>query len=56
MCMFQVRLSTKQNPTYTNPNNILPLSHARCQELANHCLGFNGWCTRILTVCITRLC
>uniref|UniRef100_A0A8C5BQZ7 DM1 domain-containing protein n=1 Tax=Gadus morhua TaxID=8049 RepID=A0A8C5BQZ7_GADMO len=26
------------------------LSHSRCLELANHCLGFNGWSTRIINV------
>ncbi|XP_063071262.1 RAD52 motif-containing protein 1 [Engraulis encrasicolus] len=52
-CLFQrspvkVRLSTKVNPSFgINPR---PLSHARCQELANHYLGFNGWSTHILTM------
>ncbi|XP_071398882.1 RAD52 motif-containing protein 1, partial [Centroberyx affinis] len=48
---LKVRLSTKQTPSYlSDPDNSKPLSHARCLELANHCLGFNGWSTRIITV------
>lgn len=52
-CLFQrspvkVRLSTKVNSAFQlNPK---PLSHARCQELANHYIGFNGWSTKILTI------
>ncbi|KAM4598697.1 RAD52 motif-containing protein 1 isoform 2-T2 [Polymixia lowei] len=47
----KVRFSTKQTPSYLlDPYNSKPLSHARCQELANHCLGFNGWSTRIITL------
>ncbi|XP_066531769.1 RAD52 motif-containing protein 1 [Hoplias malabaricus] len=52
-CLFQnspvkVRLSTKQNPTF--PFGSKSLTHARCQDLANHYLGFNGWTTRIVTL------
>uniref|UniRef100_UPI003AB078AC RAD52 motif-containing protein 1 n=1 Tax=Centroberyx gerrardi TaxID=166262 RepID=UPI003AB078AC len=48
---LKVRLSTKQTPSYlSDPYNSKPLSHARCLELANHCLGFNGWSTRIITL------
>ncbi|KAL2100549.1 hypothetical protein ACEWY4_002310 [Coilia grayii] len=51
-CLFQrslvkVRLSTKANPAFGL--SAKPLGHARCQELANHYLGFNGWSTQILT-------
>ncbi|NXA43004.1 RDM1 protein, partial [Eudromia elegans] len=28
----------------------LPLSSSKCQELANHYLGFNGWSSRIITL------
>lgn len=52
-CLFQnsplkVRLSTKQNPNLFFGGQSL--SHARCQDLANHYLGFNGWSTRIVTM------
>ncbi|XP_049332118.1 RAD52 motif-containing protein 1 [Astyanax mexicanus] len=52
-CLFQsspvkVRLSTKQNPNLFFGGQSL--SHARCQNLANHYLGFNGWSTRIVTL------
>ncbi|XP_041941987.1 RAD52 motif-containing protein 1 isoform X1 [Alosa sapidissima] len=52
-CLFQrspvtVRLSTRVNSAFQL--NAKPLSHARCQELANHYLGFNGWSTHILTM------
>ncbi|XP_048101701.1 RAD52 motif-containing protein 1 isoform X2 [Alosa alosa] len=43
-----VRLSTRVNSAFQL--NAKPLSHARCQELANHYLGFNGWSTHILTM------
>lgn len=44
----KVRLSTKQNPNFHFGGKSL--SHARCQELANHYLGFNGWSTHIVTL------
>lgn len=44
----QVRLSSKQTPHFLSQSR--PLSHARCLELANHCLGFNGWTSDIITV------
>uniref|UniRef100_A0A8B9GMU4 RAD52 motif-containing protein 1 n=1 Tax=Astyanax mexicanus TaxID=7994 RepID=A0A8B9GMU4_ASTMX len=52
-CLFQsspvkVKLSTKQNPNLFFGGQSL--SHARCQNLANHYLGFNGWSTRIVTL------
>ncbi|XP_029913667.1 RAD52 motif-containing protein 1 isoform X2 [Myripristis murdjan] len=48
---LKVRLSTKQTPSHLlNPGSSRPLSHAHCLELANHCLGFNGWSTRIITL------
>ncbi|KAM3863749.1 RAD52 motif-containing protein 1 [Diretmus argenteus] len=47
----KVRLSSKQTPSSrSDPYNNRPLSHAHCLELANHCLGFNGWSTRIITL------
>ncbi|XP_060713319.1 RAD52 motif-containing protein 1 isoform X1 [Tachysurus vachellii] len=45
---FQVRLSTKKNPTFLSPSRSL--SHAKCQDLANHYLGYNGWTTHIITL------
>ncbi|KAI5091074.1 RAD52 motif-containing protein 1 [Silurus meridionalis] len=52
-CLFQevplkVRLSTKQNPKFLSESQSL--SNAKCQDLANHYLGYNGWSTRIITV------
>ncbi|NP_001187357.1 RAD52 motif-containing protein 1 [Ictalurus punctatus] len=52
-CLFQdvplkVRLSTKQNTTFLSGSKSL--SHAKCQDLANHYLGYNGWSTHIITV------
>uniref|UniRef100_A0AAY4E2I5 DM1 domain-containing protein n=1 Tax=Denticeps clupeoides TaxID=299321 RepID=A0AAY4E2I5_9TELE len=52
-CLFQrsplkVCLSTKTTPAF--PHSARMLSHAKCQDLANHYLGFNGWSTRIITV------
>ncbi|KAI4892948.1 hypothetical protein NFI96_032356 [Prochilodus magdalenae] len=52
-CLFQnsplkVRVSTKQNQAYLF--GAKSLSHAKCQDLANHYLGFNGWSTRIVTL------
>lgn len=55
-CFFQstpltVRLSTKPQPAYLSlPSSCRPLSHGRCQDLANHYLGFNGWSTHIVTL------
>ncbi|KAJ7992169.1 hypothetical protein DPEC_G00275740 [Dallia pectoralis] len=43
---LKVKLSTGQYPTFFH--NAKPLSHSKCQELANHYLGFNGWCTHIV--------
>ncbi|XP_030364514.1 RAD52 motif-containing protein 1-like [Strigops habroptila] len=31
-------------------HQVLALSSNKCQELANHYLGFNGWSSRIITV------
>uniref|UniRef100_A0A8P4KPP7 RAD52 motif-containing protein 1 n=1 Tax=Dicentrarchus labrax TaxID=13489 RepID=A0A8P4KPP7_DICLA len=45
---LQVRLSSKQTPHFLSDGRR-PLSHARCLELANHCLGFNGWTSDIIT-------
>ncbi|XP_012682813.1 RAD52 motif-containing protein 1 [Clupea harengus] len=52
-CLFQrspvkVQMSTRVNPAFSF--DARPLSNARCQELANHYLGFNGWSTQILTM------
>ncbi|XP_051995566.1 RAD52 motif-containing protein 1 [Xyrauchen texanus] len=51
-CLFQssplkVRLSIKQNLSFYSTK---PLSLSKCQNLANHYLGFNGWSTRIITL------
>ncbi|XP_051249621.1 RAD52 motif-containing protein 1 [Dicentrarchus labrax] len=46
---LQVRLSSKQTPHFLSDGRR-PLSHARCLELANHCLGFNGWTSDIITL------
>ncbi|XP_028268185.1 RAD52 motif-containing protein 1 [Parambassis ranga] len=46
---LKVRLSSKQTPHFLY-NSSKPLNHARCLELANHCLGFNGWTTDIITL------
>ncbi|XP_037620303.1 RAD52 motif-containing protein 1-like [Sebastes umbrosus] len=46
---LKVRLSSKQTPHFLSDNSR-PLSHARCLELANHCLGFNGWTSDIITL------
>lgn len=43
----QVRLSTKQNLSFYSTK---PLSFSKCQNLANHYLGFGGWSTHIITV------
>ncbi|XP_029996178.1 RAD52 motif-containing protein 1 isoform X2 [Sphaeramia orbicularis] len=45
----KVRLSSKQTPHFLL-NNSPPLSHARCLELASHCLGFNGWTSDVVTI------
>ncbi|CAB1341541.1 unnamed protein product [Coregonus sp. 'balchen'] len=45
---LKVKLSTKQYPNFLH--NSKPLSHSKCQDLANHYLGFNGWSTHIVTL------
>ncbi|XP_040011296.1 RAD52 motif-containing protein 1 isoform X2 [Xiphias gladius] len=47
--LLKVKLSSKQTPHFMS-NSSRPLSHARCLELANHCLGFNGWTSDIVTL------
>ncbi|CAL8238307.1 unnamed protein product [Lota lota] len=44
----KVRLSNRQVPFLRLDDQLL--SHTRCLELANHCLGFNGWSTRIINL------
>ncbi|XP_044037867.1 RAD52 motif-containing protein 1 isoform X2 [Siniperca chuatsi] len=46
---LKVRLSSKQTPHFLSDSSR-PLSHARCLELANHCLGFDGWTSDIITL------
>ncbi|XP_034566442.1 RAD52 motif-containing protein 1 [Notolabrus celidotus] len=46
---LKVRLSSKQTPYFLSDSSR-PLSHARCVDLANHCLGFNGWTSDIITL------
>ncbi|XP_070837856.1 RAD52 motif-containing protein 1 [Chaetodon trifascialis] len=46
---LKVRLSSKQTPHFLSDSRR-PLSHTRCLELANHCLGFNGWTSDIITL------
>ncbi|XP_078101213.1 RAD52 motif-containing protein 1 [Sander vitreus] len=46
---LKVRLSSKKTPHFL-VDSSRPLSHARCLELANHCLGFNGWTSDIITL------
>ncbi|XP_060946016.1 RAD52 motif-containing protein 1 [Limanda limanda] len=46
---LKVRLSSKHTPHFLSDSSR-PLSHARCLELANHCLGFNGWTYNIITL------
>uniref|UniRef100_UPI0037E95236 RAD52 motif-containing protein 1 n=1 Tax=Semicossyphus pulcher TaxID=241346 RepID=UPI0037E95236 len=46
---LKVRLSSKQTPHFLSDSSR-PLSHGRCVELANHCLGFNGWTSDIITL------
>uniref|UniRef100_A0A673Y5F0 RAD52 motif containing 1 n=1 Tax=Salmo trutta TaxID=8032 RepID=A0A673Y5F0_SALTR len=43
-----VKLSTKQYPNFLH--NSKPLSHRKCQDFANHYMGFNGWHTHIVTL------
>ncbi|XP_029282516.1 RAD52 motif-containing protein 1 [Cottoperca gobio] len=45
---LKVRLSSKQSKQFLS--GCRPLSHARCVDLANHCLGFNGWTSDIITI------
>ncbi|XP_031735845.1 RAD52 motif-containing protein 1-like isoform X3 [Anarrhichthys ocellatus] len=47
--LLKVRLSSRQTPHFLSDSSR-PLSHARCLELANHCLGFNGWTSDIITL------
>ncbi|KAJ8251794.1 hypothetical protein GJAV_G00225510 [Gymnothorax javanicus] len=52
-CLFQkqpvkVRLCTRLNPAFAM--EIKPLSNAKCLELANRYLGFNGWSSKIITL------
>ncbi|XP_069021510.1 RAD52 motif-containing protein 1 isoform X1 [Embiotoca jacksoni] len=46
---LKVRLSSNQTPHFLYGSSR-PLSHACCLELANHCLGFNGWTSDIITL------
>ncbi|XP_038138194.1 RAD52 motif-containing protein 1 isoform X1 [Cyprinodon tularosa] len=46
---LQVKLSSKQTPHFLSGRST-PLNHARCVELANRCLGFNGWTSDIITL------
>ncbi|XP_042372852.1 RAD52 motif-containing protein 1 [Plectropomus leopardus] len=46
---LKVRLSSRQTPHFLS-DGCRPLSHARCLELANHCLGFNGWTSDIIAL------
>ncbi|XP_069380754.1 RAD52 motif-containing protein 1 isoform X2 [Paralichthys olivaceus] len=46
---LKVRLSSKQTPHFLSDSSR-PLSHGCCLELANHCLGFNGWTYDIITL------
>ncbi|XP_038594779.1 RAD52 motif-containing protein 1-like [Micropterus salmoides] len=46
---LKVRLSSKHTPHFLSDRSR-PLSHARCLELANHYLGFNGWTSDIITL------
>ncbi|XP_077940432.1 uncharacterized protein LOC120828058 isoform X5 [Gasterosteus aculeatus] len=48
-CPLKVKLSSKHT-SYFRSDSSRPLSHARCLELANHCLGFNGWTSDIITL------
>ncbi|XP_051797346.1 RAD52 motif-containing protein 1 isoform X2 [Acanthochromis polyacanthus] len=46
---LKVKLSSKQTPAFMSGSST-PLSHTHCLELANHCLGFNGWTSEIITL------
>uniref|UniRef100_A0AAQ4RC63 DM1 domain-containing protein n=1 Tax=Gasterosteus aculeatus aculeatus TaxID=481459 RepID=A0AAQ4RC63_GASAC len=48
-CPLKVKLSSKHT-SYFRSDSSRPLSHARCLELGNHCLGFNGWTSDIITL------
>ncbi|KAL6102331.1 rdm1 [Pungitius sinensis] len=48
-CPLKVRLSSKHTSSFLSDSSR-PLSHARCLELANYCLGFNGWTSDIITL------
>ncbi|XP_043086537.1 RAD52 motif-containing protein 1 [Puntigrus tetrazona] len=55
---LKVKLSTKQNMSFYSTR---PLSFSKCQNLANHYLGFGGWSTRIITLkdisrCVDAAC
>ncbi|XP_077476060.1 RAD52 motif-containing protein 1 [Stigmatopora argus] len=43
---LKVKLSTKKTPHFLSGSR--PLNHGRCVDLANHCLGFNGWTSDII--------
>ncbi|MBN3312932.1 RDM1 protein, partial [Atractosteus spatula] len=45
---LKVRLCTRQNPAFCQ--TVRCLSSAKCQELANYYLGFNGWSSRVVTL------
>lgn len=46
---LKVKLSARQTPQFLSGRHT-PLSHARCLDLANRCLGFNGWTSDIITL------
>ncbi|MEE6528662.1 hypothetical protein FKM82_031276, partial [Ascaphus truei] len=46
-CSLQVRLCRKQKGFQPK---VLALSSSKCQDLANHYLGFNGWSKRIIAL------
>uniref|UniRef100_A0A1A7XCZ4 RAD52 motif-containing protein 1 n=1 Tax=Iconisemion striatum TaxID=60296 RepID=A0A1A7XCZ4_9TELE len=46
---LKVKLSYKQTPHFLCGRST-SLSHSRCLELANHCLGYNGWTSDIITL------
>ncbi|XP_053122206.1 RAD52 motif-containing protein 1-like isoform X7 [Hemicordylus capensis] len=43
----EVSICTRQRPF---PQQVLTLHSYKCQELANHYLGFNGWSSRLITL------
>lgn len=45
---LKVCLSSKKTPHFLSRRT--PLSHPHCLRLANHCLGFNGWTSDIITL------